>query len=29
MMCRTYDCGGGVPSDELIRSAMIENQKSE
>jgi hypothetical protein len=29
MMCRTYDYGGGVPSDERIRSGMVESRKSE
>jgi 3'-phosphoadenosine 5'-phosphosulfate sulfotransferase (PAPS reductase)/FAD synthetase len=26
MMCRTYDGSGGVPSEDLIRSAMAEAQ---
>jgi len=28
MMCRTYE-GGGVPSEYLIRSAIVESQKNE
>ena len=29
MMCRTYDHSGCLPSDELIRNAMVESRKSE
>jgi len=29
MMCRTYEGTGGLPSEDLIRSAIIESRKSE
>jgi len=29
LMCRRYEGSGGVPSEELIRSAIVESRKSE